>query len=186
MAVNLPISCCYCGAQQGLMEALEDADGRRFMDVITDVQPVVIRPLMRYLYLFKPAQQGMRWSRMYKLVQEIAPMIKDAKLQRDGTTYTVPPQSWADAMMHLVETPPKTLKLPLKSHGYLLEILASGAEKAAGQQESRAIEQKRNRGRDGSTNKPVQAIKMASSKPPGSLKELCFGKKPQQEDQADG
>ena len=153
---GLNVSCPECGAHFSLLHAMEDADGRRFIGLLSDAQPVVVRPLIRYLALFKPARQGMRWSRMYSLAMELVPMIKAAEVKHNGNTYTVPPQKWADTMLALVETPPKSLRLPLKSHGYLISILAGDAESVAAKAEQKDIEQKRNRGQIGLNKGPAQ------------------------------
>jgi len=152
---GLTVSCPECGAHFSLQHAMENADGRRFIGLLSEVQPMIVRPLIRYLTLFKPVKQGMRWSRMYTLALELVPMIKEAQVKHNGSSYVVPPQKWADTMLDLVENMPATLRLPLKSHGYLITILAGDAESAAAKQEQKHIEQTRNRGRIGFNNGPV-------------------------------
>jgi len=155
---GLTVSCPECGAHFSLQHAMENADGRRFIGLLSEVQPMIVRPLIRYLTLFKPVKQGMRWSRMYTLALELVPMIKEAQVKHNGTSYVVPPQKWADTMLDLVENMPATLRLPLKSHGYLITILAGDAESAAAKQEQKHIEQTRNRGQIGFDKQPEQVV----------------------------
>lgn len=147
--------CPDCGGAFDLIQALEDADGRRFVELLTGLPPVVAKPLVRYLRLFKPPQQGLRWSRMLSLTRELAPMIQAAQVTRHRNTYVVAPQQWADAMTMLVESPSPDLRLPLKSNGYLLGMLANVGEQQAGRDEQRAIERHRRRGRDCGTGGAV-------------------------------
>jgi len=181
----LHLSCPECAAQFDLSQALEDADARRLMDLIKDIQPVVIRPYFRYLKLFKPQKQGLRWSKMLTLTKELAPMIKDAQIKHNHTVYAVPPTAWADAMNDLVDNPPATLKLPLKGHGYLLTILSANAEKVAAKEE-RKTEERKQRPREGVEQQPNQVsnvIKKARPKiPDGYLRKSIYGTKNNQEE----
>jgi len=138
------VTCPACGACYDLDAAVSDADARRFMDLIAGLHPQVARPLIQYLALFRPEKTGMRWSRMLTLAKELEPMIREARVSRNGTCYVVPLDSWAETLQYLADRPPG-LKLPLKTHGYLLEILAGRAEKVAAKAEAEH-EQRRRRG----------------------------------------
>jgi len=164
---GLTVTCPECGTHINLLHAMEDADGRRFIGLLSEVQPVVVRPLVRYLTLFKPVKQGMRWSRMYSLANELLPMIKAAEIERNGTHYVVPPDRWASTMLALVEEPPKTLKLPLKSHGYLFTILAGEAESEEAKKEQKHIEQQRHR---------VPVVEKAPEQVPTKFTDECRAK----------
>jgi len=176
----LHLSCPECGSAFDLFQAMENTDGRRLLDLLKDIQPVVIRPYFRYLKLFKPQKQGLRWSKMLTLTKELAPMIKDAQIKHNHAMYAVPPSAWADAMNDLVDNPPATLKLPLKGHGYLLSILSANAEKVAAKTE-RKTEEHKQRPREGVEQQPSQVsevIKKAKSKMPKDyLKNAVYGNK---------
>ncbi len=135
-------TCPACGCTFDLEAGVNDADARRFADLVAGIHPMVAKPLIQYLALFRPEKTGLRWSRMLSLAQEIEPMIRDARITRNGTTYAAPREAWAAALTHLADRP-KGLRLPLKSHGYLLEILASGAEKVAAKAEAQTEERRR-------------------------------------------
>lgn len=135
-------SCPGCGCVFDLDAGVSDADARRFAELVAGMDPRVAKPLIQYLALFRPEKTGMRWSRMLTLAQEIEPMIRVARVTRKGTTYAAPPEQWSAALSMLADRP-KNLTLPLKSHGYLLEILANQAEKIAAKQEAQTEQQKR-------------------------------------------
>jgi hypothetical protein len=135
---NLLAVCPNCGWTFDLEQAWQDADGRRFIAVLTSLPESTIRPLYNYIRLFKPPKQALRWSRILAIAEELAPLIKAAELSRNKISYRVPAKDWAAAMTYLVETPPSTLTKPLKSNGYLLSILADRAEKAVALQTEQA------------------------------------------------
>lgn len=140
-------SCPACGSSFDLDAAVSDADARRFAELVAGIDPRVARPLIQYLALFRPEKTGMRWSRMLALAIEIEPMIRAGRVTRNGTTYAVPLDAWSQALSMLADRP-KHLQLPLKTHGYLLEILANQAEKVAAKAESRTETDKRAARRD--------------------------------------
>ncbi len=138
----MKLSCPACGSAFDLDAAVNDADGRRLVELMAGIPPAVGKPLIQYLGLFRPVKTGLRWSRLLKLTQELEPMIRDARVTRNRVTYAVPHEAWAGALAYLADRP-KGLRLPLKSHGYLLEILASQAEKAAARAETESENRKR-------------------------------------------
>ncbi len=91
---------------------------------------------------------------MLSLADELVPMIREARVRRNGTVYAVPLDAWASALSMLADRP-KNLALPLKSHGYLLEILANQAEKIAATAE-RDAEQHKRAGRTGAYTDPAK------------------------------
>ena len=133
------VHCPHCASGFDLIQAWQDKDARRFITLLTALPPKAIQPTFIYVtHCFKPPKQALRWSRLLKLLQELAPMIQDAQIKRNGTFYRVPLESWVTTMQGLVESPSDTLKLPLKDHAYLLTILANQAERAAGKAETKA------------------------------------------------
>ena len=130
----MKLSCPACGSQFTIDAATGDADARRFAVLVAGLNPQVGKWLIQYLALFTPAKTGLRWARMLTLSQTLEPMIKAAQVTHNGTTYTVPPEAWAAAMEHLASRP-AGLSLPLTKHGYLLKMLANGAEKIEAKKE---------------------------------------------------
>lgn len=150
----MKVTCPACGSGFDLDAAVSDADARRFVDLVAGLEPRVAKPLIQYLALFRPEKTGMRWSRMFALAEELLPMIREARVRRNGTVYAVPMDAWAAALGMLADRP-KNLVLPLKSHGYLLEILANQAEKTAARSETET-EQRKRAGRAGEHRDPTK------------------------------
>ncbi|MDP1681048.1 MAG: hypothetical protein Q8L39_04660 [Burkholderiales bacterium] len=135
--------------------------------------------LVQYLALFRPAQRQLSFDRAQSLLSELAPMIEAARIERGGRTWVAPLEYWKAAIEEMLAKRDK-LTLPLKSHGYLLEIIAGYANKAEG-----AVETKREQERAYAytrEQKPDPGMKPARSVMPDSvrkqLKQLAKGDAP--------
>lgn len=169
--MSFTVPCPECGGWINILGAVEDIEARRFMGLVKEMPPTLVKPWFAYLRLFKPEKQVLRWSRMYKLTAELMDSIQSARIERNNQVHVVPLELWIEALTELVESPPKTLRLPLKGHGYLLEMLASRAEKAAAKTEQSREEERRSRPRETGprTEQNFQSMKDALS---GALAEV--------------
>lgn len=167
----MKITCPACGSAYDLDAGVSDADARRFADLVAGLDARVGKALIGYLALFRPEKTGLRWSRMLTLTQELVPMIREARVQRNGVTYAVPIEAWASALGMLADRPPG-LRLPLKSHGYLLEILVSQAEKVAAKAEAQTEARKRDAARISRGPQPAEALLPPKSERPPNQEEL--------------
>lgn len=80
--------------------------------------------MIRYLALFRPAQRQLSLDRVANLLNELLPMIAEAKIERNGRIWSAPQDYWKLAMNEMLnKRGDGTLTLPLKSHGYLLAII---------------------------------------------------------------
>ncbi|MEZ7708342.1 hypothetical protein O3681_07965 [Neisseria sp. 27098_8_158] len=80
---------------------------------------------IRYIGLFRPAKSQLSWARTAKLLNELLPMIKAQEAARDGVCFPAPTEAWIHSFNETVNARDQgRLKLPLKSHGYLLEIVS--------------------------------------------------------------
>ena len=80
--------------------------------------------LIRYLGLFRPAKSSLTFDRVATLLGELTPMIQAGKIKRGGVECDAPVEAWIYAINQMMANR-QALKLPMKSHGYLLEIIAS-------------------------------------------------------------
>lgn len=141
----MPLPTCKCPVCHTVMSIdvlLADDAPRDALMAIVNIHPQgerFIKPLLRYVGLFAPLKSQMSHSRIAGLINEIEPMVKAGKIERNGITHIAPLDYWIDAI-NAVLTSRDTGKitLPLKSHGYLLEVIASRASAAAAK-----IEQKK-------------------------------------------
>lgn len=146
-------SCPSCGARFDLDCAVSDADGRRVAAILAELPAAVAAPMLHYLGLFRPESGGLRYGRMLTLLEELRPFILDGRVERAGRTWPAPSGFWAEALQHLASRP-ASLRLPLKSNGYLLEIVATMGQELAGKHERKQEEQLRHGYREGEVAAP--------------------------------
>jgi len=167
MSNNCTVSCPYCGKDVDIIQSLELQAGNGWAALLAELPISLIGALFRYLELFKPPKQALRWSRRLALTEELMPMIRAGQLERGGIVYTMPRQAWEAEMMKLVSNKPASLVLPLKSNAYLLAIMVGRVEKNLAAAESQVIEEQRNRGHIGAQTglQPVGAVVSKAAEP---------------------
>lgn len=167
MSENCTVSCPYCGKGVDIIQSLELQAGNGWAALLTELPVSLIGALFRYLELFKPTKQALRWSRRLALTEELMPMIKSGTLERNSIVYAMPMQAWEAEMMKLVSNRPASLVLPLKSNGYLLAIMFGKIEKNLAAEEAKQIEAQRNRGQIGAVAgmQPVGAVVSKAAEP---------------------
>jgi len=121
-----------------IQAAVNDATARQFLSLVSNLG-MLARPVVAYLALYRPKKGGLRWSRALHLARDLAGLIESGKITRCGTTYKVSRGDWEEAIDIVVHR--GGLRLPLKSNGYLLEVLAGLAEKRDARAEAQHIEQ---------------------------------------------
>jgi len=92
----------------------------------------LLRPLLSYVTLFAPAKTALRYERVASLSNELVEMIRPATIERAGRTWAAPVDYWRQGMEEVVNRAHGTsgLRLPLTSHGYLLEVVMGYANKS--------------------------------------------------------
>jgi hypothetical protein len=138
---NCTIQCPYCNSSVDVIMAIEVLTGNEWTELLQGIPLSMVGVLLRYLELFKPLKQDLRWSRRLTLTKELMPMIKAAQVKRNGITYAAPLPVWEAEMLRMAARPP-TLTLPLTGHGYLLKVLANKGEQNAAALE-KAVDQQR-------------------------------------------
>lgn len=156
----MKLTCPACGATGAIEFFLMDASARESVRAAFALPAPLNRQVMTYLGFFRPPQRALTWDRVEKLLAELLEPIQAAEVMRNGITHPAPLDYWKAALDQVLMSRAK-LNLPLKSHGYLFEIVANLAGKQAGAQEHQQ-ERARQRG-DGrrSGGKPVPVIDMA-------------------------
>ena len=148
----MKLVCPVCQAEFPLEAAMNDVAARQAVVKAFELTEIGSL-LIRYVSLFKPAKQALSMARLAKLLEELVPMVKSGQITRNGTMYPAPQTYWQQAIETVLAQREK-LTLPMKSHGYLLEIIAGYANKASGQAE-RANEQGRKYGEYHTADKPA-------------------------------
>lgn len=138
--------CPCCGGTFSLEIALNEADARQSVARAMALPAGLGPGLLRYLGMFRPAQRSLPWPRVAKILEELLTMIDAGQIQRNGRLWPAPIATWKAALDEIADR--RSLDLPLKSHGYLLEIIAGISNKAEAVAEAEE-EQRRRRPREG-------------------------------------
>jgi hypothetical protein len=119
-----------------LEAALNDVAGRQaIVEAFTLTQFGDL--LIGYVKLFTPPKRALSNQRMVKLLQELLPMIRDAKIERNGRIWSAPQDYWKMALGEMINKRANgTLTLPLNGHGYLLTIIEGYSNKAESKHET--------------------------------------------------
>lgn len=138
----MQIKCPACGAVASLDLLLAAEDGAsEVVKIAGEMQPELWRLMVQYVALFRPARSKLSFARMATLLGELHPMIKNAIFERGGKQYHAPLNYWLAAIEQMLSQRDR-LTLPLKSHGYLFEIMMSIDAKAIKDIEKAVTEQR--------------------------------------------
>lgn len=125
---------------------LTDDAPREALAAIIDAHPAgdsFVKPMLRYVGLFAPAKSQMSHSRMAALIRELAPMIRAAQFERNGRAWVCPVEYWRQGFEHMVAMRDDgRLNLPLKSHGYLFEVLTGLIDRVESRAETQTERQR--------------------------------------------
>ena len=127
------IRCPSCGAQMSLDTVIDDSAAAQALQSALEMSAVGTL-VIRYLALFRPAKNKLTWPRVASLLGELLPSIKSQRLERDGQVVDAPHQAWAQALEKtLAARDAGALRTPLKTHGYLFEIVVAESARALAQ-----------------------------------------------------
>ncbi|MDO4698324.1 MAG: hypothetical protein Q4A60_06600 [Pasteurellaceae bacterium] len=119
----MKVKCAACGALSSLDSLIANDAASRAIYAALSVNGELGTALIGYLGLFRPAKSSLSFDRVATLLNELVPMIQASEIQRDGKAYPAPAEAWIYAINAMLANR-AGLKLPMKSHGYLLEIIA--------------------------------------------------------------
>lgn len=118
--------CPCCGAENSLDALMAHEDAREAVAAVMQMGGESARLAVQYLGLFRPGKSALSWNRAAKLLNELWPDMERQAVCRNGTEYPAPPEAWQHAFRELLaRRNAGSLNLPLKSHGYLYEVIAS-------------------------------------------------------------
>lgn len=137
----LELTCPVCGVTSPLEGFLQVEEQGRAVMIALGLPASLRDALVRYMRLFNPPGRKGAISKTLRLLTELEQPIRDNRVSRRGNDYVAPVELWREAMEDIVERarqPGSTLTLPLKSHGYLFEVVAGKCEQAAAKAEKRS------------------------------------------------
>ena len=117
--------CPCCGAENSLDALLAHEDARDAVLAVIAIGGELPKLAVQYIGLFRPAKTSLTWARTAKLLNDILPDIRRGAITRERVEYPAPAEAWLYGFRELLaRRNAGGLKLPLKSHGYLYEVLA--------------------------------------------------------------
>jgi hypothetical protein len=141
----MQVKCPACNAGFSLEAALAVDAGRSALLAALKL-PALGGLLASYLGLFRAKGRALAFARVENLLAELKPMLDQEIVVRNGLTRRCSHALWQQGLERMIEQRDTgKLQLPLKTHGYLLEIVFALAEQAGAQAE-RATEDARRRG----------------------------------------
>jgi len=128
-------TCPACGAVASLDVLIGHEGARDAVMAALGLPAPLGKLLVQYIALFRPAQRQLSMDRLASLLNELQPMIAEAKIERGGRIWSAPQDYWQMALTEMIAKRDK-LTLPLKSHGYLLEVIVGYSSKAEAKAET--------------------------------------------------
>lgn len=126
----MKLKCPACGALASL-DALVASEGAREAVMLALQLPAPLgKRLIQYLALFRPLKRELSFERVASLLGELLPDIERAQIHRNGRDWAAPQVAWTAAIeVVLAARDAGKLQLPLKSHGYLYEVIAGQVDR---------------------------------------------------------
>jgi hypothetical protein len=138
------VSCPSCGADLSLDVLVAHDGARRAVAAALQLSAPLAHRVMHYIALFRPAQRQLTMERVATLLEELLPLVKDQRVERNGNRYDTTTADWTAALDQvLANRDAGLIRLPLKSHGYLLAILVEQREKVYRADETRREAERR-------------------------------------------
>ena len=118
--------CPNCGAVASLDSLLAGEDAADLLVMVAALDAGVGKAALRYLGLFRPGKGRLTFGRSAKLLGELMPDMQRQAVSRGGVDYPAPPAAWLYGFQTALDARDTSrLKLPLKSHGWLYEVMAA-------------------------------------------------------------
>lgn len=127
------IICPCCQADFPVEAGINDVNARAAIKTAFSVAPFGDL-LLSYVQLFKPEKRVLSMTRLVSILDEIIPMIRDAKIEYKGRVWPAPHPCWESAIRQMLDSR-ENLKLPIKTHGYLFSIIEGCAKESEGKAE---------------------------------------------------
>lgn len=125
----MKLNCPNCGEMLSLAALIQQDSAREALRLALEFPAPLSKLFLQYAGLFKPAKRALSMDKFAAILNELLPMIQAAQIERNSRTWPAPQDYWRQAFELMLSGKDK-LTLPLKSHGYLLEIIAGFGNKA--------------------------------------------------------
>lgn len=127
----MKLTCPACNAAFTLDAAIQGESAREAVLVALVLPAQLSKPLVRYLGCFAPSKRQLSWDRVASILGELRIPIEAAQIERGGRMWAAPLPYWQMALDIVLQARDAgKLTLPLKSHGYLYEVISGLSNKA--------------------------------------------------------
>lgn len=131
------IKCPSCGSQNSLDSLIDDEPAAQALMLALKLTPVG-RSLVKYLGLFRPEKKQLSWAKVAKLLGELTPLIEAQRIERNGVAHIVPMAVWESSITKVLEARDAgRLTTPIKTHGYLFEVIVTEVQRSQADKETR-------------------------------------------------
>lgn len=118
--------CINCGATLSLDALIANEGAREALAAAFKLSNQLGAATLRYLGLFRSSTRDLSLDRVARLLNELLPYIQSQTVVRNGVEFNAPTEAWIYAMNQAIEARDNgSLKLPLKTHGWLYEVVSS-------------------------------------------------------------
>lgn len=128
------VCCPVCDTDFPIEAGFAEADGKRLAAILAGVDATLGRTLVGYLRLWKPAKTQLRIAKAVKVAQEVIDLAEAGEVRRNGLARPASSVMWAAGIEQMLGNRDK-LRLPLTTHGYLVEVVFGMADRLDAAQE---------------------------------------------------
>lgn len=166
--MSLPdITCPACGIAMPMEVALGHQGARDALLALATLHPSASRLpklALRYVGLFAPAKQKMRFDRVAAVLIELGELFSPGTVEWDGITYAAPLPYWMDAMEAMLSRQSE-MELPLRNHNYLRKVVSGNLKREAAQAERKQEDARTGRTQTGGLPPPPPPPPVAAAPP---------------------
>ncbi|PAK14347.1 hypothetical protein [Burkholderia stagnalis] len=118
--------CPNCGTTISLDTLIAHEAAREALSAVFKLSGSLGGAVVRYLGMFRPPQRELTMDRLARLLGELLPDLQAQRITRSGQQYDAPAEAWIWAVEQaLAARDAGRLMLPLKSHGWLYEVISN-------------------------------------------------------------
>lgn len=121
--------CPQCGAYGSPELFLGEAARRAAVKAALEMPSPLAEQVLAYVGMWRPLKRGHSWDRVERILSELVPLVRGDTIEHRGERIAVNLVDWQAALDELLVERRPRLDLPLTSHVYLLDIVASAARK---------------------------------------------------------
>ncbi len=118
--------CPNCGITLSLDALISHDAARDALAATFKLSGPLGKSLVKYLGLFRSDSRDLSMDRVARLLSDLQPDIEAQRIQRNRQVYDAPIEAWIWAIEQTVTARDQgRLQTPLKSHGFLYEVITS-------------------------------------------------------------